>query len=155
MKRLLKYFKIIFFTGLIIIVTVYVYFRVSAPEGMEILQHYCFGDGSELVLESDYLPNSPVIQSELKKMKIGQDKVVRFYQKEDWRLSYALNPFHLVKKQDGFEIYQYIKFDSKGVDVTELNFYLFKIKVKDSWVHLVNPKPFMVSYNFKLNTLSK
>jgi hypothetical protein len=149
MKRLLKYFKIIFFTGLILIVTVYIYFRVSAPEGMEILQHYCFGDGSELVLESDYLPDSPVIQSELKKMKIGQVKVVRFYQKEDWRLSYALNPFHLVKEQDGFEIYQYIKFDSKGVDVTELNFYLFKIKVKDSWVHLFNPKPFMVKYSCK------
>jgi hypothetical protein len=149
MKTIIKFLKFFIFSIIIFVILVYAYFRISAPEGMEILQHYCLGDGYELVLESDYLPDSPVIQSELKKMKIGQDKVVRFYQKEDWRLSYALNPFHLVKKQDGFEIYQYIKFDSKGVDVTELNFYLFKIKVKDSWVHLVNPKPFMVKYNYQ------
>ena len=82
-------------------------------------------------------------------MRIGQDKVVRFYQKEDWRLSYALNPFHLVKKQEGFEIYQYIKFDNKGIDVTEINFKLFKIKVKDRWVHLVDPTPFMLVYRYK------
>jgi hypothetical protein len=155
MKFINKFLKIFTFSVSIITLIVYAYFRISAPEGMEILQHYCLGDGSELVLESDYLPNSPVIQSELSKMKVGQDKVVRFHQREDWRLSYALNPFHLVKKKDGFEIYQYIKFDSKGVDVTELNFYIFKIKVKDSWVHIVNPEPFMVRYNFKLNLLSK
>jgi hypothetical protein len=52
------------------------------------LHHYCFGDGTDLVLESDYFPNSPVIQSELKKMRVGQDKVVRFYPKKigDYRM---------------------------------------------------------------------
>jgi len=150
MNTIIKYLKFFIFSVLIFVSLVYAYFRIYSPEGMEILQHYCFGDGSELKLESDYLPNSTVIQSELKKMRIGQDKVVRFNQKDDWRLSYALNPFHLVKKRDGFEIYQYIKFDKKGIDVTELNFYLFKIKVKDSWVHLVNPTPFMVKYSYKV-----
>lgn len=149
MKRLLKYLKMVVFSGLFLFLFCYSYFRISAPEGMAILQHYCFGDGSELVLKSEYLPHSPVIQSELKKMYIGQDKIIRFYQKEDWRLSYALNPFHLVKNRGGFEIYQYIKFDSKGIDVTELNFYVFKIKVKDSWVHIVNPTPFMARYSYK------
>lgn len=149
MKKAYKYIKFCFFSGFIFLIIIFLYFKITAPEGCSILQHYCFGDGSDLVLESDYLPNSPVIQSELKKMRIGQDKVVRFYQKEDWRLSYALNPFHLVKKQDGFEIYQYIKFDNKGIDVTEINFKLFKIKVKDSWVHLVDPTPFMLVYQYK------
>lgn len=148
MKFINKFLKIFIFFVSIITLFVYAYFRISAPEGMEILQHYCLGDGSELVLESDYLPNSPVIQSELRKMRVGQHKVVRFHQREDWRLSYALNPFHLVKKQNGFEIYQYIKFDSKGVDVTELNFSIFKVKVKDSWVHFVKPTPFMVKYYY-------
>jgi hypothetical protein len=148
MKFINKFLKIFTFSVSIITLFVYAYFRISATEGMEILQHYCLGDGSELVLDSDYLPNSPVIQSELRKMRVGQNKVVRFQQKEDWRLSYALNPFHLVKKQDGFEIYQYIKFDSKGVDITELNFSIFKVKVKDSWVHFVKPTPFMVKYYY-------
>ena len=124
------------------------YFKFTAPEGSAILQHYCFGDGTDLVLESDYLPNSPVIKSELKKMRIGQDKVIRFNQNKDWRLSYALNPFHLIKTINGFKIYQYIKFDNKGLDVTEINFRLFRIKVKDSWVHIINPTPFMVVYKY-------
>lgn len=71
---------------------------ITALEGIAILQHYCFGDGTNMVLESDYFPNSPVIKSELKKMRIGEDKVISFNQNEDWRLSYALDPFHLVKK---------------------------------------------------------
>lgn len=104
MKTIIKFLKFFIFAVLIFVLLVYAYFRISAPEGIEILQHYCLGDGSELVLDSDYLPNSPIIQSELKKLKVGQDKVVRFHQREDWRLSYALNPFHQVKKQDGFEI---------------------------------------------------
>jgi hypothetical protein len=125
------------------------FFKITAPEGIAILQHYCFGDGTNMVLESAYFPNSPVIKSELKKMRIGEDKVITFNQNEDWRLSYALNPFHLVKKTNGFEIYQYIKFDNKGVVVTEINFRLFKIKVKDSWVHVTKPIPFMVVYLYK------
>jgi hypothetical protein len=51
-----------------------------------------------LVLESNYLPNSAVVKSELQKMRIGEDKVIRFNQNKDWRLPYALNPFHLVQK---------------------------------------------------------
>jgi hypothetical protein len=147
-KKLLKFGKLIvsliFFNVLFLIF----YFKITAPEGSAILQHYCFGDGTNMVLESDYFPNSPVIKAELKKMRIGEDKVIRFNQNEDWRLSYALNPFHLVKKTNGFKIYQYVKFDNKGVDVTEINFRLFKIKVKDSWVHVLNPTPFMVVYQY-------
>lgn len=99
---------------LIIIISLCLYFKITAPEGCAVLQHYYFGNGNKLELKSDYLPNSPVIIKELKKMRIGQDKTIRFYQKEDWRLSYALNPFHLVKKRNGFEVYQYIQFDTKG-----------------------------------------
>jgi hypothetical protein len=149
MGKLYKF--ILYLFGLVISFMLFVilYFNITAPEGSAILQHYCFGDGTDLVLESDYLPNSPVIKSELKKMRIGQDKVIRFNQNKDWRLSYALNPFHLVKKTNGFKIYQYIKFDNKGLDVTEINFRLFKIKVKDSWIHVLNPTPFMVVYQYK------
>jgi hypothetical protein len=148
MNKLYKF--ILYLFGLVISFMLFVimYFKITAPEGSSILQHYCFGNGEDLELTSDYLPNSPVIKSELKKMNIGEDKVIRFNQYKDWRLSYALNPFHLVKKTNGFEIYQSIKFDNKGVDVTEINFRLFKIKVKDSWVHVLNPTPFMVVYQY-------
>ena len=149
MKKLINLLKLFFGGVIFFIIFLIFYFKITAPEGSAILQHYCFGDGTDLVLESNYLPNSPVIKSELKKMKIGEDKVIRFNQNKDWRLSYALNPFHLIKTINGFKIYQYIKFDNKGLDVTEINFYLFKIKVKDSWVHVINPTPFMVVYLYK------
>ena len=148
MKKLIKFIARIALTIVLIILFLVVYFKITAPEGSSILQHYCFGNGEDLELTSDYLPNSPVIISKLKKMKVGQDKRVVFEQYKDWRLSYALNPFQLVKKRNGFEIYQYIKFDNKGVDFTEINFRLFKIKVKDSWVHFLNPTPFMVVYQY-------
>ncbi len=149
MKKLINLLKLFFGGVIFFIIFLIFYFKITAPEGSAILQHYCFGDGTDLVLESDYLPYSPVIKSELKKMRIGQDKVIRFNQNKDWRLSYALNPFHLVKEPKGFKIYQYIKFDNRGVDITEINFRLFKIKVKDSWVHVINPTPFMVVYLYK------
>lgn len=151
MKKVFKILGITCLIGLFFITVLISYFKITAPEGSAILQHYCFGNGEDLELTSDYLPNSPVIIKNLKKMRIGQDKRITFHQYEDWRLSYALNPFQLVKKQDGFELYQYIIFDRKGVDITEINLHLFKFKVKDSWVHLLNPKPFMVHYKYIKN----
>lgn len=130
------------------IISLISYFKITAPEGSAILQHYCFGNGEDLELKSDYLPDSPVIIEELKKMRIGQDKRVSFFQKKDWRLSYALNPFHLVKKRNGFEIYQYIKFDNKGGVSTQIKIGNIHFWVKDSWVHVLYPTPFMVRYHY-------
>lgn len=114
MKTAYKFLMVLVSLILVFTITVIIYFRTTTPEGFAVLKNYCFGDGSDLVLESNYLPNSPLIKAELKKMKTGQDKVIRFHQYEDWKLSYALNPFHLVKTKNGFEIYQYIKFENKG-----------------------------------------
>ena len=141
----MKYPAAIFLT---IIITLFLYFIITAPEGCTVLQHYYFGNGKKLELKSDYLPNSPVIIKELKKMRVGQDKIIRFYQKEDWRLSYALNPFHLVKKRNGFEVYQYIQFDTKGAVFTEINLYIFKFKIKDNWVHLLKTTPYQLHYEY-------
>ena len=148
MKKLVKFITWIALIIVLIILFLVVYFKITAPEGSSILQHYCFGNGEDLELTSDYLPDSPVIIKNLKKMRTGQDKKITFHQYEDWRLSYALNPFQLVKKQNGFEIYQYIIFDKKGEVITEINLHLFKFKVKDSWVHLLNPTPFMLVYQY-------
>jgi hypothetical protein len=149
MKKAIKFLSIITVFIVFVLLFLICYFKITAPEGSTILQHYCFGNGKDLELESDYLPNSPVIISKLKKMRVGQEERVRFKQNLDWRLSYALNPFQLVKKQNGFEIYQYIKFDNKGKDVTEINLHLLKFKVKDSWVHLIKTTPFMVRYHYE------
>jgi hypothetical protein len=111
-----------------------------------------FGNGEDLILKSDYIPNSPIIKKELKSMRIGEIRRITFKQKEDWRLSYALNPFHLKKTKNGFEIYQYIKFDSSGKIFTYVNTPIGKIKIYDNWVHIKKCKPFMVRYYY--NTIS-
>jgi hypothetical protein len=117
-------------------------------EGISILNHYLFGNGEDLILKSDYIPNSPVIKKKLKSMRIGETRRITFEQKEDWRLSYALNPFHLKKTKNGFEIYQYIKFDTSGKIFTYVNTPIGKIKIYDNWVHIKKCKPFMVRYYY-------
>jgi hypothetical protein len=116
------------------------------PEASQILNHYCFGNGEDLVLESDYIKNSPVVIKELKRMKIGQKKKVSFTQKQDWRLSYALNPFYIEKRKDKVIITQYIKFDETNKSYTQFG----PIKLPDNIVHTFKCTPFKVYHEFKL-----
>ena len=118
-------------------------------EAMQVLSHYMFGGGKDLVLKSDYLPKSPVITKHLRSMEVGETKRVAFKQKEDWRLSYAINGFTLTKTKEGFRIYQYIKFDDTGTVFTYLNTPLGRVKIYDSWVHVKNCTPFKLYYEYK------
>jgi hypothetical protein len=120
------------------------------PEASMILKHYCFGNGDTLHLPSDYLRKSPVILKNLKQMKIGQTRIIRFKQPEDWRLSYALNGFSLTKKSDKVIVKQWIEFDKKGGIHTDLNLYLFKIRIKDNIVHVFDCTPFWAYSEFSL-----
>lgn len=123
---------------------------ISPPvEGMQVLSHYMFGNGKDLVLKSDYLHKSPVILKRLKTMKVGETRRVAFKQSEDWRLSYAINGFILTKTSDGFRIYQYIKFDDTGKVYTYINTPAGKVKIYDSWVHVKKCKPFKLYYIWK------
>lgn len=115
-----------------------------APEASQILRHYCFGDGSNLYLKSDYIKQSPVVLKQIKTLKIGESRRVTLKQKDDWRLSYALNPFKLSRLKNGYRIYQYIKFDESGIVITQLNLGLFKIKMPDNIVHTFECTPFTV-----------
>lgn len=115
--------------------------RFIAPEASKVLQHYCFGNGDTLYLDPNYLRTSPVVQKNLDNMSIGQSKKIRFHQKEDWRLSYALNPFTITKTNHGAIIEQYIKFREN--DYTYLNILGYKIKVSDNVVHVFECKPFV------------
>lgn len=124
--------------------------KLIFPEASLILQHYCFGDGTKLVLNSDYIEKSPVVQKNLKQMEINQTKIITFNQKEDWRLSYALNGFIMTKKKNKVIIKQYIKFDYSGQIYTYLNFGFFKLKVYDNIVHVFDCKPFEVYTEFSI-----
>jgi len=144
-----KGFQIIVIPSFSIFMSLFLYFKITAPEGCSVLQHYFLGNGKPLALESDYLPKSPVIINALKGMRVGEVKKISFYQKEDWRLSYALNPFQLKKLKNGFDVYQYIKFENKGKVYTTINVGGLKFNFKDNWVHFFKTTPFNLTYQYR------
>ncbi|WP_395802448.1 hypothetical protein [Daejeonella sp.] len=90
-----------------------------------------------------------VIINALKGMGVGEVKRVTFEQNKDWRLSYALNPFQLKKLKNGFDVYQYIKFDNKGEVYTAINLGGLKFKFQDNWVHFFKTTPFNLTYQYR------
>ena len=121
---------------------------IVSPEGSYILYHYCFGNGDTLNIVSDHISNSPVVVKSMMGMKLGDDRKVEFRQADDWRLSYALNPFHIKRDKDGYLIYQFIIFDRSGKIYTDLNMGFTKIRVYDNIVHVFNCKPFVAVCRF-------
>ena len=138
---MIKYFVLIMLLGIVLVEPVF-------DEGLQVLTHYVFGDGEDMELNSSYIPKSPVIIKALKEMKVGETKVIGFNQKEDWRLSYAINGFKLTKKSDGFEIHQYIKFDTTGNVYTDVHTPLGDIRIYDDWVHFKQCHPFNLSFRY-------
>lgn len=114
------------------------------PEASKILRHYCFGDGSTLYLKSNYIKHSPVVKRKLSKMKVGQTRKVGMHQWEDFRLSYALNPFKMEKQKDKVIITQWIEFAKTNKVIT----WFGPIPLPDNIVHTFNCKPFLVYHEF-------
>jgi hypothetical protein len=119
---------------------------VFFPEASKALRHYCFGNGSELRVSPDYIRNSPVVKKHLANMKVGDRKKVGFHQWEDWRLSFALNPFIIEKQRDRVVVTQWMKFDRSG-DVTT---WLFFIPMHDNVVHTFDCKPYLFRSEWRL-----
>jgi hypothetical protein len=122
--------------------------KLFFPEASQIVEHYCTGNGDTLFLDPSYIKNSPVVKREIEGMKNGQEKRVVFSQKEDWRLSYALNPFKIKKEGNKYKIYQYIKFDKGGKIYTNLNLGFTKIKVSDNIVNAYDCTPYIAYCEF-------
>lgn len=117
--------------------------KIVAPEASAILTHYCFGNGDTLFLKPDYFKKSPVVKKAITEMRTGENKIVWVKQQDDWRLSYALNGFHILKKKDSYLVYQRIAFDTTGKVHTILNLGFTNIKVPDNIVHTFDCKPFV------------
>jgi hypothetical protein len=129
----------IFFYKKILVIGMIVVGYFIFPEASQALRHYCFGDGSDLIVSADYIKTSPVVQKHLAKMKVGQKKKVGMHQWEDWRLSFAINPFTIEKQKNKVVITQWMAFDKKNKVTTML----FFIPVKDNIVHTFDCTPYM------------
>lgn len=132
----------------LMVIGMIVFSTFTYPEASSILSQYCFGDGDTLMLDTSYLKVSPVITRQLSTMKVGEKRIVRFKQKDDWRLSYAINGFTLIKQKDKVIVKQYIEFDKTGKIYTDLNLGITKIRVDDGFVHTFDCTPFWVYSEF-------
>ncbi|ULQ59640.1 hypothetical protein K7I13_14460 [Brucepastera parasyntrophica] len=108
MKKI--YSEFIFFGGIVY------------PEAAKILQHYLFGDGSDLRIKSKYFFNTNIVQDAIRKNKdeniIGP---VTLAIKDNARIAYAVNGFYIIQIENGFEINQYIDFagrENRGLYTT-------------------------------------
>jgi len=139
-------FICVYFYKKILVLGMIVFGALFYPEASLALHHYCFGNGEKLVVESDYIKNSPVVRKHLKNMKTGQKKKIAFKQPEDWRLSYALNPFTMEKRKDKVIITQWMQFDTKNESYTHFG----PFSTYDNIVHTFDCTPYLFYHEFDL-----
>jgi len=121
---------------------------LNAPEASKIIWHYCYGDGSQLVIDPVYIKASPVVLRAIPTLKDGEITIVSFHQDDDYRLSLALNPFKIMAKNTGgfthYKVWQKVEFEigkKKGVK-TAIRLGRFQVMVRDGFVHALGCKPF-------------
>lgn len=119
------------------------------PEASSILSHYCFGDGSDLILANNYFKQSSVIGYHVKDMQFGEKRRIGMNQEEDFRLSFALNPLIIEKYHNKIIIKEYITFDKSGQVTTMIG----PIPMPDNIVHVFNCTPYFARTEFSINEL--
>ena len=124
--------------------------RLVSPEGGAIVYHYLYGNGQDLWLDNSYLKTSPVIQRSWHSLKLGQSKRFNLRQAEDWRLSYALNPFSLRRGEHEILLWQRIEFGTNARIRTTLNYGLGQIELPDALIHTLHPKTFTVYSKWRI-----
>lgn len=125
-KTFITLISVIFFKKILVIYII-LYGKVIFPEASDIVRHYCFGNGSTLTSKSDYFKFSPVILSHIKSMKTGEVRRVGAHQWEDFRMTYALNPFTIYRSKEKIIISQWIKFDKTGKVKTMIGPFQFQM----------------------------
>ena len=124
--------------------------RLISPEAGQIIWHYFHGHGSDLWLNSDYIRKSPVIQHSLAQLRDGQSRQFGFRQAEDWRLSYAVNPFSLKRSGGNALMWQLMKFETRPGTLTTLNYGIGKFQLPDALIYSMHPRTYTVYSEWKI-----
>lgn len=118
--------------------------RLESPEGGAVVWHYLHGGGADMWLDSSYLRTSLVITKSLRTLKVGQSAEFGFHQCDDWRLSYALNPFSLRRGHHDVLLWQRLAFATNPSVKTVLNYGLGQVELPDGLIHALHPVPYTV-----------
>lgn len=150
MKKFLIYTSLsvvcLFFYKKILVIGMIVIGYFIFPEASQALKHYCFGNGETLIVDSEYIRKSPVVLKHLKHMKIGEKRKVGMHQWEDWRLSFAINPFTIEKRKNKVIITQWMQFAKTNKVIT----WFGPIPIPDNIVHTFECTPYLFYSEFKI-----
>ena len=135
-----------------IAVTKFVY-----PEAATLLDHYVYGDGSDLKISSDYFQQSEYLQAKINHLAPGKHGPINLEQPEDWRLSLVFNPYFLKVTPQKVTIYHpEIKF--AAVDDAKQPIFIplgkMKLRVYDNLFSAMNPTPFYAYSEWENSTVS-
>lgn len=123
--------------------------RVVSSKGGAIVWHYLHGKG-DLDLDSSYLRKSPVILRSIRSLKPEESGRYAFHQADDWRLSYALNPFSLRRDAREVHLWERIAFGTDARIKTKLRYGLGVIELPDALIHVLHPKTFTVRSRWRI-----
>ncbi len=115
------------------------------PEASLVLNHYVYGDGSDLKLPANYFQSSSYLQRKINTLGNGEHGLIKFEQSEDWRLSLVFNPYFLDVDRDTVKIY-HPKIEFAEIDeVKEPTFVAFgkmELRIYDNLFSAMSPTPF-------------
>ena len=123
-----------------IIATKFIY-----PEASMLLDHYVYGDGSDLKLPADYFKSSSYLQNQINNLGYGEHNLIALEQQEDWRLSLVFNPYFLKVTPEQVKIYHpQIKFAAVTAEKkpTFIAIGKMKLRVYDNLFSAMSPTPF-------------
>ena len=119
--------------------------RYHYPEASMVLNYYVYGDGSPLELPHRYFASSSYLNRLIASLGDGKHGPIALKQRQDWRLSLALNPFYLSVSGKKVRIYHpRIEFAPVGSArvVTIVPIGKLKLRIYDNLVSALNPTPF-------------
>ena len=115
------------------------------PEASALLNHYVYGDGSDLELPADYFKSSSYLQNQINTLGNGEHELIALKQEEDWRLSLVFNPYFLDVTPEQVKIYHpQIEFASVTAEKepTFIAVGKMKLRVYDNLFSAMSPTPF-------------
>ena len=127
------------------------------PEAATLLEHYVYGDGSDLKLSSDYFQKSEYLQTKINNLDPGKHGPINLKQQEDWRLSLVFNPYFLKVTPQKVTIYHpEIKFAAVEDEKEPIFIPLGKMRLRvyDNLFSAMNPTPFYAYSEWENKTVS-
>lgn len=115
------------------------------PEASALLDHYVYGDGSDLKLSADYFKSSSYLQNKIDTLGNGEHELIPLKQEEDWRLSLVFNPYFLDVSPEQVKIYHpQIEFApvTAEKEPTFIAIGKMKLRVYDNLFSAMSPTPF-------------